>query len=165
MPELLNDVLQTLKSHAAGALTEVAETMAFLCAIPVAEDDAAQVSPPTDAVRLDMSFSGPMSGRVEVVAPEALGAMILESMLCADAVDTQQARHDALLELMNMTCGALFHNASSELGATFNIGLPQLQPFDATENWAAFTAQAGVSILDIDGLAVAIRVSRGDRNI
>ncbi len=37
MPDVLSDILQTLRSQAAPALSEVVETMAFLCAMPLPE--------------------------------------------------------------------------------------------------------------------------------
>jgi hypothetical protein len=159
MPELVVDLLQALREKAPTAFGEVIETMAFLCAAPVAASDAHDMKSDGPFVRLSMRFKGPITGTVDIVSPEALGAMMVDNMLSSDAAGSVRARRDALLEALNMTCGVLFRDASLLCDAQFEIGLPQLQQFDAASQWLEFISSAGTTVLDVEGVIAAISVA------
>jgi hypothetical protein len=153
MPDVITEAADTLNSLAASAVAEVTETMAFLCAEPIAPGVPA-LPPPEPCVCLTMVFSGPVSGDVQVIAPKCLGGMITANVLCSDA-----DHNDALMEFLNMTCGVLFRSAADRFKARFEIGLPKLENFDVHEGWQEFISRAGASVMDIEGVTIAVAVS------
>src|SRR5688572_12521455 len=144
--QVLNSIFATLNTLTGPAVAEVVETMAFLCAAPL-PDGVPAPAPAEACVKLTMPFTGPVAGVVEIVAPESLGSMMTANLLCSDS-----EKHDALLELLNMTCGLLFRSASVRFNGRFDIALPKLEDFDADASWDAFVSRAGVSFMDIEGV-------------
>ncbi len=152
-----SEQIASLNSEAGEKLAEAMETMAFVSALP---PDDAQVAAPTSAVLLQMKFTGPVSGVVEMVAADQLGQTIAENILPPDPSDPSTAisGDDALKELLNVTCGSLFRNPANQKSGNFDIALPQLTKFDATKDWSRFVESKGTTVLDAEGSLIAIHV-------
>ena len=158
MPDTLT-VTSSSNSLAAEVLAEALETMAFITAVPA--DPSADA--PLSALMIRMPFRGPFSGVVEMVAAPGLGALLASNLFGSDAdpSTTDDRAHDALKELLNITCGLLFRKLATPQ-AGFDIALPELSDFDVTADWSRFVRRLGVSVLDAEENRVAIRVKVGE---
>lgn len=135
---------------AAEVLCQALETMAFVSPLPAEKPVA-----PSGLQRISITFGGCSSGRVELLAPLQLGAVLAGNILGieASAPEAQHRAPDALKEAMNVTCGLLLARLAAD--QSFDMGIPQLA--DAgSEDWDAFV-QSGATVLDADGLLLAIQ--------
>src|SRR5689334_3895676 len=99
-------MLHELHNRVAQSLTDALETMAFVTAEPAPPGAPA----PDAALRITLAFSGPLSGVVELIAPDALGTLMVDNIATSPAESTPQAAEDALKELLNVTCGSMFRS-------------------------------------------------------
>jgi hypothetical protein len=147
-------------SAAVDALVQAMETMAFTT--PTWAD--ASLSPATDSLLVSMPFSGPVSGSVEMVASETVGAGLAANILAIAPNDPAAQRHarDTLKELLNVTCGLLLPMlvGSQSTNRPFRITLPRLEDFDGQTQWQNFVATGETCVLNVDGGLIALRVKR-----
>lgn len=138
----------------AQSLAESAETMAFVSLIPA---EAPVVLSP-DALLVRITFTGPINGHVELVAPEAFGALLAGNMLGCEPADPDAAGRaiDALKELMNITCGDLLSKVGHSGG--FEMGLPQVNNAADTDGWREYLTAHPDAAFDAEGHLVAIRL-------
>jgi hypothetical protein len=140
------------------ALVQAMETMAFTT--PTCAD--ASLSPTSDAILVSMPFTGPISGTVEMVTSETVGAGLAASILALAPNDPVAKCHaqDALKELLNVTCGVLLPMLAGEQLANrpFKMTLPRLEHFDGESHWQSFAAADETCILNVDGGLIALRV-------
>ncbi len=142
-------------------LVEALETMAFISLMPPA--DAPQM--PTDAVKLRMPFSGPTTGQLELLASEALGRTIAETIFAGEDEpgDPVQQAHDSLRELMNVISGLILSKQTLEPGQSYDMSLPEEQPVTPDE-WQAIVNDQSTVVLDADGQLVALRMQTTAKN-
>ena len=147
-------MLKTNNDVLVAALSEALETMAFMVALPP-EDE---MMPPIGGMRAQMTFAGPLSGTIEVVAGQEFRQLLAANVLGLDEGDPEAVRKgiDALQEIVNTTCGILLPQFATPESDVFEVSLPQAQPFD-DEQWAQFLEQ-GATVLDVEGCAVAARL-------
>ncbi|MDB5294043.1 MAG: hypothetical protein JWO31_26 [Phycisphaerales bacterium] len=136
------------------------EAFAFVLAGP-AELPA---SPPAgaDLLYCGLPFAGAVSGRLELVFPTALAAVLAANLLCVDPGDPAAAdgQADAARELMNVTGGALLARlGEAELSGT-TMGLPTVRPATPAD-WRAVAADPRAGALDAEGHVVVARVVVG----
>jgi chemotaxis protein CheY-P-specific phosphatase CheC len=146
-------MLDVQESPVAASLAEALETMAFISALPVDE-----LGEPGEALTLvTVGFTRPNPGRLELLAPRALGRLLAENILGPEDMESFQPSQgdDALGELGNIACGALLRRFSNQSHEPFQMGIPDLAPF--TGDWADFCRDSAV--LDADGHVLAIRAS------
>jgi hypothetical protein len=135
------------------ALCASLETMAFITPFP--PDGNGPHPCPTDARRVSIAFTGPVSAVLELVAPAAFGAMLASNLMVCDPSDPDAHEHvdDALKELMNVTCGAIINSFGGE---GFELGIPQIEALD-TAAWDMLTRPGEAAVLEADGHLIAVR--------
>jgi hypothetical protein len=142
------------------ALVRALETMAFTT--PTWAD--ASLSPAADSLLVSLPFSGPVSGTVEMVTSETVGAGLAANILAIAPNDPAAKRlaRDSLKELLNVTCGLLLPTLvdSQPTKRPFQITLPRLEDFDGQTQWQNFVATGETCVLNVDGRLIALRVKR-----
>ncbi|HMO26539.1 MAG TPA: hypothetical protein PKB10_09730 [Tepidisphaeraceae bacterium] len=120
------------KQHAAvETFVQTLDTMAFIPSEPI---DVALAEPPNDAVLVTLSFTGPTSGTLELVA----------------------SRQFARLLAANVVAGAMMPQIADSENDVFSLSLPTLQRFNTERNWREFADHAFV--LNADGQTIALRL-------
>jgi hypothetical protein len=142
------------------ALVQAMETMAFTT--PTWAD--ASLFPAADSLLVSMPFSGPVSGAVEMVASDTVGAELAANILAIAPNDPAAKGHarDTLKELLNVTCGLLLPKLveSQSTNRPFKIALPRLEDFDGPARWQNFVATGEPCVLNVNGELIALRVKR-----
>ena len=80
------------------ALSQALETMAFMDIMPIEED----LPVPDETVSAKISFTGPKSGTLEILAGLDFAKILAENIGALDEVDNENA-FDAMRELSNVT--------------------------------------------------------------
>ena len=151
-------MLETSYPLVVEALTEALETMAFVSLMPL---EAAEAPPPAEPVVLvSIAFTGaPASGTIELMAGESFGAMLAANLLGTgpDDPDAAARARDAMLETMNVTCGALIRKIEPS-AETFEMAIPQVRDVPPPA-WSEFIAAgSGAMVFDADGNTIAVRM-------
>lgn len=134
------------------------EELAFL----FADEPDSLASMPGDPVLVNIAFSGPFHGTLEMSIARSLGIEMASNLLGLDPDDTnaEHAGDDALRELMNVTCGHVLTGiAGSE--PVFNLSIPTVRLISGKE-WDALGNAADVVIFQVDGRPVQLRVNIDD---
>lgn len=137
----------------------VLEELTFLLADP---DDGASRAHEADedepaCLTSVVCFTGPRTGRLELVVPEALATEMACNMLGDDAATAAQQR-DATGEIANIICGNVLPALGHVAGA---YHLEVSAPAPAEHAFAA--AEIAAATLDIDGARVDVRLfAEGD---
>ena len=136
--------------------SQALETMAFMMAMPP-EDE---LPVPDKSVLVHMDFTGPISGRAEILAGMELIEMVAANImgLEPDDPDAQGKSLDAFKELLNTTCGVLLPKLASSPADIFDVTIPQANIFDNAEQWENYIKQPDVTILDVDFSPIAVRL-------
>lgn len=157
---------QATAAAAADALARALDTMAFVALLPVAAPPPAPAVPesevlaPADLRRVTITLGAALVAQIELLAPQALGALLASNILATgpDDPDAASRADDALMEAMNVTAGLVAAHLAP--GAAIEMGIPRLAP--ATDaDWAAFVAD-GAEVFDADGLMLAIGMKGSD---
>ena len=144
MPELSNTQLVE-------SLASALETTAFVSVMP---PDEPVMAAPEDALLICAEFSGARCGRIELIAPQSLGRLLVENTVGVESEDGALPNIvDPLIELVNITCGMLLKQLTPHKRVEMSV--PFVEPFDRNA-WPAFSA--GADVLMADGHVVAIRV-------
>ena len=138
----------------AEALSQAMETMAFMTAEPVQEE----MIIPDRTLLVEMTYRGPYQGYIQIVSGLEFGRMIASNIGCLDDPDEQSVQ-DAYKEVCNVTCGLLLPKLSGSTADVFDISIPALTAADQAPAWESYVSQDNVSILNIEGLAVAVKLS------
>ncbi len=128
------------------AISEVLETMCFLCAVPVKA--APPERPPYHQWHVtELDFSGDFKGRMRLHFPEEVVAEMASSFLgkSREELGDEEVK-DVLLEVTNMVAGGLLERLHP--GATTRMSLPR----EAQESMS-WEPSAGVA-LDLEGLMI-----------
>jgi hypothetical protein len=138
----------------AQSLADSAETMAFVSLVPA----ESPLVPAPEALLVRIPFTGPFNGSVELLTPEAFGALLAANMLGCEPTDPDATGRavDALKELMNVTCGDLLSKIGQAGG--FEMGLPLVEKLTDTSAWQDYLAQYPGAAFDAEGHFVAIRL-------
>lgn len=152
MPEIVLDRL-------VAALVESLEQMAFIMVCPL----EGQLEASQDPVLVSVEFTGPVQGRVELLASKGLGAAMAANMLAGSAEDSQvvEQADDTLRELLNVTCGALLNEWTGKLKGRFRMQIPKVAAI-TRDQWEELASASGFSALDADGHAIAVRLVRAE---
>jgi len=145
-----NETTQLLKE----ALTKALETMAFATVIPVDED----MRIPKETVSAEIEFNGARRGRIQIIAGLEFCNLLAENIAGIDEVNDQNAV-DALQELANVTCGLFLPTAVSSKTEIFDVTVPHAKKCDNPSQWDEFTAGQGSSILNVEGNAIAAKIT------
>lgn len=166
-PEEFKEIMQSLWTgpvEQAGALvskamSEALETMAFLVAMPPDDDVAA----PTKTISASISFTGPKSGTIEIVAGTDFTRILAENICGSSDID-DNACCDALKELSNVTCGLFLPMVVSSTADVFEITVPTEFTGDEAPQWSAFAADSNSYVTNIEGHLVGTRLTLEDND-
>lgn len=142
----------------AEVFSEVAEKMAFMFTDVPEEHEF-----PTDlshALEAKMTFSGPFSGGVELVVPMEMCMEIAGNFLGLDPDDdllTEAAAHDALKEMLNVTCGHVLTAMAGEK-PIFDLSVPEVAPLEA-EAWRKLRDDPHTCALLVDDNPVLLHLT------
>ncbi len=144
---------------ALSAMAESLESMAFVSLAPI---DGPPPPLGSDAVAVRLAFDGPCRGELAIVAPRALGRLLVGNVAggagCADA-----AADEAIGEVVNVTCGRMLREFG---GGRFAMGLPWAAPVSADDGWVLLPMGPGMEpaeqvVVDAEGIPVGLRLSVG----
>jgi len=135
------------------ALSEALETMAFLTILPIDEDILA----PEEAILAEMSFTGPKSGTVQILAGLDFAKILAENIGALDEVKDENA-FDALKELANVICGLVLPAVASSQANVFDVTIPTIKNGDETPSWDQFVDDQASCVSNIEGFLVATRL-------
>lgn len=141
-----------------GALSQTLETMAFMDIMPL-EDD---LTIPDETVSAKISFTGPKSGTLEILAGLDFAKILAENIAALDEADNEDA-FDAMRELSNVTCGLLLPMVANELSDVFDITVPVVRSGNDSPQWSRFASES--CVLNIEDHMVAIKLSMKDGEI
>ncbi|OQA01256.1 MAG: hypothetical protein BWY69_01431 [Planctomycetes bacterium ADurb.Bin401] len=161
-PEEFKDLIQTVCCGAqpetgnlsVDALTRALETMAFLTVMPV--DDSMVV--PQKTILAEIDFSGDRHGTIQIAAGQDFCKLLAENIAALDTPDNVSAC-DALKELSNVTCGLFLPMIVSSTADVFDVTVPKSETCEDASQWNSFTAGRNVSIINVEGHAVAIKLT------
>ncbi len=144
------------KSMLFNALSEALGTMAFLDILPADQTDEA-LSMPKDLLLSEITFTGPLNGRLQFLANAAFGSILAENIAAiAHADDTQIC--DALKELSNVTCGLILPELSMGPRDVFDMTVPTVRPAGMDIRWDDFLADRETILFNTQGQALAVRL-------
>jgi len=164
-PEEFKELIQTVccgttqkaDNLSSEALTKALETMAFLTVIPVDEDMVV----PQNTVRAEIGFSGLKEGTIEILAGLDFCKLLAENIGAMDNPD-EKAACDALKELSNVTCGLFLPMVVTSTADVFDVTVPNSDRCDDASQWKEFTADKNACVINVEGHAVAIRLTIKD---
>ncbi len=161
-PEEFKEVMENLWSKAVTetthlltqALTQTLETMAFTTAIPVDED----MLIPQKTILAEIRFTGAKEGKIQILAGIDFCKVLAENIAAIDEANSQNAL-DALKELANVTCGLFLPMVVSSTADVFDVTVPEAESCDDSSQWDKFTTDKSSSILNIEGHAIAAKLT------
>ena len=135
------------------SLEQTLETMAFLTIEPLEEDMCAPEKP----VLAEISFSGPKSGTIQILAGLDFCRILAENIGALTEVNNETC-YDALKEFSNVTSGVLLPLLANSKAEVFDLTIPTIQKEDDSPNWNEFIEQPDISILNVEGNLIAARL-------
>lgn len=135
---------------------EVLENLAFMFGETADEEELpASVS---DCILATMSFSGAMSGRLELAVPRAMCPEIAANVLGVDPDDERVSSggDDALKELLNVTCGQMLTRLAGE-EPVFDLSVPVVSGLD-DKAWTVMAKAPDVAMLLVDERPALLRL-------
>ncbi len=135
------------------ALSTALETMAFLTILPIDEDILA----PEEAIFAEMSFTGPKSGTVQILAGLDFAKILAENIGALEQVKDENA-FDALKELANVICGLVLPVVASSQADVFDVAVPAIKSGDEAPSWDQFVDDRASCVSNIEGFLVAARL-------
>jgi len=135
------------------SLEQTLETMAFLTIEPPEED----MSAPEKPVLAEISFNGPKSGTIQIIAGLDFCKILAENIGALTEVNDETC-YDALKELSNVTSGVLLPLLANSKAEVFDITIPTIKNGDDSPKWNEFIEQPDISILNVEGKLVAARL-------
>lgn len=138
------------------SLSEALETMAFMMVMEP-EDE---LPTPDQSVHVKMSFTGPVSGELELLAAVEFTQEIAASLMGIEPDDpeAQSKGADAFKELLNTICGVLLPRLATSPADQFDVTVPAGEDYDLSQ-WHSFLEQPGVMLLEVDGNPLAARLT------
>ncbi|MGD2094012.1 MAG: chemotaxis protein CheX [Phycisphaerales bacterium] len=136
------------------SLTQALETMAFLTIIPLEEE----ISAPENIALAEISFSGPTSGTIQILAGRDFCETLAENIGATMEADDETC-YDALKELSNVTCGLLLPMLASSPADVFDLTVPIIKTGNDSPKWDDFTGQPEINILNVEGNLIATRLT------
>lgn len=152
-------MLDTQHEQLVEAAGEALEAMAFMFVMPLEET----LPIPEESVQVEMSFTGPMEGKVCFRGGTDFVSLIAVNALGLEPGDegAQGKGVDAFKELLNTTCGLLLPKMASSLADVFHVTVPEATTYDTEVSWREFVQQAGTVVVDVDGEPLAMRMELG----
>ena len=150
MPELF----EAAGSHVIDSLVEALETMAFISSMPGERSAAAPEHPRLVGV----DFTAPRRGTIRLMADQSFGATLAANLIGVDpqSPEAQACADDALMELLNVTCGSAIRKLGHADDQRLHMSLPSIHPVTSSEQWNQFLNRPNVVVLDAEGQIIAL---------
>lgn len=138
-------------------LAQSLETMAFVMADPMPSPADA----PSEPMLVSLSFQGPRSGTIDIVASRAFAMMLAANVLGIDPSepDAQEKADDCMKELVNVVGGALMPRIAESDSDVFKLSLPTIRPLDTENEWPTLCGDTGTQLASADGHTIAARIA------
>ncbi len=138
-------------------LAQSLETMAFVIADPLPSPADA----PGDAQVVSLTFEGPRSGTINIVASREFAMMLAANVLGIDPSDpdAQEKADDCMKELVNVVGGALMPRIAESETDVFKLSLPTIRPLNTETEWPGFCNDTGTQLASADGHTIAARIA------
>ncbi len=106
---------------------DVTEKMAYMFGDVVPADELPDVPRDAGFVKVSMEFSGPSGGLLTLAVPEKMCSELAANVLGLDSNDerAEEAAHDALKEILNVTCGNFLTEMAGE-ESVFDLTVPEM---------------------------------------
>ena len=139
--------------------SDVAESLAFMFVEP--PDDEPLPEPDSPCVLTKMDFRGPFTGTLALATPESLCPEIAANVLGLDPDDELIAAkpHDALKELLNVTCGNLLTAIAGD-EPVFDLTVPEVSALEE-DSWNALKESPGAVALILEDRPVLLKLLVG----
>ena len=140
----------------AESFSQTIETMAFMMALPPDED----LPVPDESVHVQMSFKGPISGKIELAAGMDVLISAAANIMGLEPDDplAREKAIDAFKEILNTTCGILLPRISSSPSDIFDVTIPEEEYFSNRDMWVNFVSQPNIILREIDYSLIAVRM-------
>jgi chemotaxis protein CheY-P-specific phosphatase CheC len=135
------------------AVSEALETMAFLTVEPV---EGKPECPPI-TVTTEMQFVGPIKGTIRLLTGIEFARTFAENVSGLDEFTEEQCI-DALKELLNITCGLVLPMIAKDPSDVYDLSVPNLTQTKERLLWDEFTSKDDVTVLDVEGTSIAVRL-------
>lgn len=138
-------------------LSQSLETMAFVMADPL----SAPADAPGEPLVVSLSFTGPHSGTIDIVAGREFAMMLAANVLGTDPSDhdAQEKADDCMKELVNVVGGALMPRIATSNTDVFKLSLPTTRPLDVETEWPRLCADQATQLANADGHVIAARIA------
>ncbi len=140
----------------AESFSQTIETMAFMMALPPEEE----LSEPEESVKVKMSFTGPISGQIELAAGMEVIINAAANIMGLEPDDplARDKATDAFKEILNTTCGILLPRIATSPSDIFDVKIPEEEIFYNRAMWSEYATQSDVILLEIDYNLVAVKM-------
>lgn len=136
---------------------DVFEQLAFMFGEEIEKDEIESTA--ETFLRASMTFSGNISGNIEIIMPLELTEQLADNILGSD--DTERGEQvnyeDALKELLNTICGRMLTTLFGE-EAVFNLHVPETNLL-TLQQWSALLAEKDFIAFDIEDNPVLVLAS------
>jgi CheY-specific phosphatase CheX len=138
--------------------SRVAEELAFMFTDTPDPDDVETAK--NSFVKAHMRFTGPINGTLNMVVPESMCPQIAANVLGLDPADDLflQAPHDAVKELLNVTCGNLLTEMAGE-EPIFDLLPPEVNIIDRA-TWLATKKDPNTVLFAVDDEPVLLYLEK-----
>lgn len=128
---------------------EAVEKMAFMMVMP----DEDYISVPEEAIVSEIGFKGNFTGKIQIAAGQEFVEEFAQNFAAVEEVDEELCM-SALGELTNVLSGLIMPVFDESSDKVFEITVPD----GGKVRWEDFSSQDGVTVLNIEGFPVAVRV-------
>ncbi len=136
------------------AISEAMERMAFMMVGPFDGD----LEPPEKTILGKISFVGPRSGDMQVLAGHDFARTVAENMGALEEPD-ESICADALKELCNVICGLFLPLVARSHAEVFDVTVPDAWMQQDSPTWQRFTNEPDTLVVNVEGYPIAARVT------
>jgi CheY-specific phosphatase CheX len=138
--------------------SRVAEELAFMFTDTPDPDDVETAK--NVFVKAHMRFKGPINGTLNMIVPESMCPQIAANVLGLDPTDEMflQAPHDAVKELLNVTCGNLLTEMAGE-DPVFDLLPPEVSILDRSA-WLTIKKHPNTVLFAVDDEPVLLYLEK-----
>ncbi len=136
------------------AFSQVLGKLAFMFAEPVERGESGER--PEEALQAEVTFSGPLHGRLSVAVPREWCSELAANILGVDEGDDAALENltDALKELVNVTCGHVLTAVAGEQ-LQFDLSPPEVNEL-SEDDWGRLREDSETIPMIIDEMSPAL---------
>lgn len=136
------------------AFSEALETMAYCSVDPLDEETLV----PNRLVHVEMDYCGPRHGHLQILGGWELGRLLAENIGCLEEVDDESVL-DVWKEICNVVSGLVIPALTEDQRDIYDITVPVAKTNEEAPSWQDFTSQPETRVVNVEGRAVAARLS------